>query len=130
MSYFFCYEKLKIFWGFNNEEFNLKATLSIGCTTTFAHDFFIAPADVIKQRLQLCNGLTARECIRQILEQEGVKGLYRSYPITVMMNIPFASTIVVMNENLKTHFKPWDRQHPLVWYFLCAGVSGGTAGMI
>jgi len=44
-SYFFAYEKLKLFWAFDNEEFELKKTLCIGATTTFAHDFFIAPSD-------------------------------------------------------------------------------------
>ena len=47
-----------------------------------------------------------------------------------MMNIPFASTVVVTNENLKTMLKPWDKQHPLFWYFICAGISGGIAGLI
>jgi hypothetical protein len=46
------------------------------------------------------------------------------------MNIPFASTVIVMNENLKTSVKPWERSNPLFWYFFCAGISGGVAGMI
>ena len=46
--------------------------------------------------------MTARECITSILKEEGIMGLYRSYPITVMMNIPFASVVVATNENLKT----------------------------
>jgi len=44
-SYFISYENLKIFFNYNNEEFNLKSTLCIGATTTFAHDFFITPSD-------------------------------------------------------------------------------------
>ena len=44
-SYFFAYEKLKIYFGVDNEELNLKANICIGCTTTFAHDFFITPSD-------------------------------------------------------------------------------------
>ena len=65
-----------------------------------------------------------------ILKEEGVRGLYRSYPITVMMNIPFASSVVCCNENVKTIVKPWNRDYPIMWYFLCAGVSGGIAGML
>jgi hypothetical protein len=45
ISYFLAYENLKIYWGYDNEEFDLKKTLCIGATTTFAHDFFIAPSD-------------------------------------------------------------------------------------
>ena len=44
-SYFYCYERLKTYWGFSNDEFDYKTTLCIGATTTFAHDFFIAPSD-------------------------------------------------------------------------------------
>lgn len=129
-SYFIAYEHLKIFFGYNNEQFDFKQTLCIGATTTFVHDFFIAPSEVIKQRLQLCNGLTARQCCKDIVKEEGIKGLYRSYPITVMMNIPFASSVVCCNENLKTKLKPWDRSNPLLWYFICAGISGGFAGLL
>lgn len=47
------------------------------------------------------------------------------------MNIPFASVVVCVNENMKTWIKPWEKerfQH--FWYFLCAGVAGGVAGLI
>jgi solute carrier family 25 iron transporter 28/37 len=84
----------------------------------------------IKQRLQLCNTLTARQAFRDILKEGGIKMLYKSYPITVLMNVPFASTVVCCNENLKTMTKPWERQNPLGWYFLCAGISGAVAGFI
>ena len=44
-SYFLTYEKLKIYFGVNNEEFDYKSTLCIGASTTFVHDFFITPSD-------------------------------------------------------------------------------------
>ena len=47
-----------------------------------------------------------------------------------MMNVPFASAVVCCNENLKTVAKPWERQNPLVWYFVCAGASGAVAGFL
>jgi len=111
----------------------------IGALTTFAHDFFITPSDsklsnvictVIKQRLQLCSHLTASQCVKNIVKEEGISALFRSYPVTVMMNIPFAMTVVCVNENLKTHFKPWNRENPHLWYFMCAGVAGGLAGLV
>jgi hypothetical protein len=46
--------------------------------------------------------MTAQKVVATILKEEGIKGLYRSYPITVIMNIPFASVVVCTNENLKT----------------------------
>ena len=64
------------------------------------------------------------------MRDDGIRGLYRSYPITVFMNIPFNSVVVCVNENLKTMFKPWERENPHLWYFLCAGAAGGTAGIL
>ena len=50
-SQFVLYEKLKHYLRFNNETFNIYSTMFIGAASTFAHDFFQAPADVIKQRM-------------------------------------------------------------------------------
>ena len=80
--------------------------------------------------MQLCKHLSAVRCLRDIVREEGMRGLYRSYPITVGMNIPFASVVVCCNENLKTLIRPWERDHPYFWYFVCAGSAGGMAGMI
>lgn len=44
-SYFFAYENLKLYFNYKNDEFDLKDTLTIGCFTTFVHDFFITPSD-------------------------------------------------------------------------------------
>lgn len=56
--------------------------------------------------------------------------LYRSYPLTVFMNIPYMSMVVCTNENLKTALKPWERSNPYFWYFVCAGIAGGLAGVL
>jgi hypothetical protein len=44
-SYFLAYEHLKMYLNFDNQQLNFSSTLFIGAFTTFAHDFFIAPAD-------------------------------------------------------------------------------------
>jgi solute carrier family 25 iron transporter 28/37 len=46
------------------------------------------------------------------------------------MNVPFASCVVCMNENLKTFIRPWERNNSNFWYFFCAGIAGGTAGFM
>lgn len=43
--YFLMYENLKLILDFKNEDLNFFSTLTIGSLTTFAHDFFITPAD-------------------------------------------------------------------------------------
>ncbi len=45
------------------------------------------------------------------------------------MNIPFMTTVVCVNENLRTWLRPWDRQQPIAWYFLCAGAAGACAAV-
>lgn len=59
-----------------------------------------------------------------------MRALYRSYPVTVSMNIPFATTVVCVNENLKTYIRPWEQSNQIFWYFICAGVAGGLAGLV
>jgi hypothetical protein len=59
-SQFVLYEKLKDYLKFNNDKFNVYSTMLIGAASTFAHDFFQAPADLIKQRMQLCKKLRAQ----------------------------------------------------------------------
>mmetsp|Transcript_17014 Transcript_17014/g.26255 ORF Transcript_17014/g.26255 Transcript_17014/m.26255 type:complete len:203 (+) Transcript_17014:233-841(+) len=126
---FVVYELMKANLNYNNENYDMLVTLGIGAATTWAHDFFISPSDVIKQRLQLCKSLTATQCIRNILTEEGIWGLYRSYPLTVFMNIPYTSMVVCVNENMKTLIRPWETDHPHFWYFVSAGVAGGVAGV-
>jgi solute carrier family 25 iron transporter 28/37 len=85
---------------------------------------------VIKQRLQLRPELSAIQCVKSIIKEEGIRALYRSYPVTVLMNIPFATTVVCVNENLKTWSQPWNRSHPYLWYFFCAGTAGALAAIV
>lgn len=40
------------------------------------------------------------------------------------------SIVVCVNENLKTQLQPWKRSNPHFWYFFCAGVAGGIAGIL
>jgi len=112
-----------------HEKYEVFNNLFIGACATFSHDFFIAPSDVIKQRMQLCKNLTARESIGNIMKDDGIKGLYRSYPITVFMNLPFMAIVVCVNENMKTWLRPWETKNPHHWYFLCAGIAGGCAAL-
>lgn len=43
--YFGMYEQLKLLFRVDREEHSIFATLMIGSSTTFVHDFFIAPSD-------------------------------------------------------------------------------------
>ena len=47
-AYFSTYEYLKYLLEFNNQQYDFIGTFLIGAFSTFFHDFFITPADVVK----------------------------------------------------------------------------------
>ena len=56
--------------------------------------------------------------------------MFKSYPITVFMNLPFTSIVVCVNENMKILVKPQERSYSKCWYFACAGVAGAAASIV
>lgn len=91
-----------------------------GGVATLLHDFIMTPMDTMKQRMQLGHYYNLRDAFcsivwgdRQVATntiQEGVgvrmggegwKGLYRSFPITVMTNVPYGMIMMTTNEWLR-----------------------------
>ncbi|UKJ90534.2 mitochondrial carrier protein [Theileria orientalis] len=82
--YFTVYEKIK----------SAGSIAASGAAATFCHDLVLTPADVIKQRLQLGCYRSSRDCLYNIISQEGVRALFRSFHITLLMNVPYHSLLV------------------------------------
>ncbi|UVC49958.1 mitochondrial carrier protein [Theileria orientalis] len=82
--YFTVYEKIK----------SAGSIAASGAAATFCHDLVLTPADVIKQRLQLGCYRSSRDCLYNIIRQEGVRSLFRSFHITLLMNVPYHSLLV------------------------------------
>nr|PVC51021.1 mitochondrial carrier protein [Theileria orientalis] len=82
--YFTVYEKIK----------SAGSIAASGAAATFCHDLLLTPADVIKQRLQLGCYRSSRDCLYNIIKQEGVRALFRSFHITLLMNVPYHSLLV------------------------------------
>ena len=82
---------------------NLGATGSAvaGATAAFCHDLIMTPADTVKQRQQLGHYDGMNHAIRNILASEGPAGLYRSFPITLLTNLPYGMIMVTTNEYLR-----------------------------
>ena len=59
-----------------------------GAAGAAVHDGVLVPCDVVKQRLQLgCyNGVV--DCITSMARAEGLVGFYRSFPVTLLQNVP------------------------------------------
>lgn len=94
-AYFSIYEHIKQ-WG-QSRGWDWCATAG-GVLGTMAHDGIMTPMDVCKQRLQLGYYTGLSDCIRSILRTEGVGALYKSFPTTIVMNIPYAAVMVSTNE--------------------------------
>ena len=85
---------------------------------TMAHDIIMTPMDVCKQRLQLGHHKNSVfDCACEILRREGARAFVVSYPITLLMNLPFALVMGSTNEALRQMINP-SGEHSLTAYFL------------
>lgn len=121
--YFTTYEVAKETFGVDDGNTHFLISGIIGALATLSHDAFLTPSDWIKQRMQL-TGLSTLQWLKETIRQEGVRALFRSYPVTLMMNIPFAFTLVSANENIKVYARPKDHKHPIIVYFGWAFIAG------
>jgi solute carrier family 25 iron transporter 28/37 len=80
-----------------------------GTVATLLHDFVMTPMDTMKQRLQLGHYDGLRHSFNSIVKGdvaagvpgEGWGGLYRSFPVTVMTNVPYGMIMMTTNEWLR-----------------------------
>ena len=126
-AYFSAYEAGKQALGANEPGHHPIAAAGSGALATLLHDAVLTPMDVVKQRLQLgyYNGLS--HCLRTMLREEGVRVFFASYPTTVLMNIPYAATVVAANESLKKWLVR-EGAAPGLITFLLAGAGAGAVG--
>lgn len=68
-----------------------------GVVSTFFHDSIMTPMDTVKQRMQLGHYKSMTNAFSYILKDEGAIGLYRSFGVTLLTNLPYG--IIVMNTN-------------------------------
>lgn len=105
------------------------STFFTGGVATLAHDAIITPMDVIKQRIQLNGKVGPLIMCRKLVREEGVISLYRSLPVTLLMNIPFSGLLVTINENLKSYFLG-EHYEGMLGYFICAAIAGSVSAAL
>lgn len=93
----------------------------------------MTPTEVIKQRLQLhrtetSHWISTRQLMLTMYKNEGFLSFYRSFGVNYLMNVPFGSMIILMNEKLKKFFKVNESNNHLN-YYLCGGVAGALAAI-
>merc|ERR1719424_186175 len=96
---------------------------------TIAHDLIMTPMDVCKQRMQLSAGGSpgVYACACTILQQEGARAFWLSYPTTLLMNLPYALLMGSANERLRQLFAP-DGDPSMGAYFAAGAGAGALAG--
>lgn len=115
---------MKRFVGFKREDHNPFKAALCGASAAIAHDFFMVPFDLVKQRMQLGHYSSVSNCIKSILKLEGVRGLFVSYPTTLLMNIPYGCVMVPVNESIKELLSPNQQ-----FSFSSSIIAGAIAGM-
>ncbi|CRG96596.1 mitochondrial carrier protein, putative [Plasmodium gallinaceum] len=84
-------------------DLNYFSIIVSGFLATIAHDLIITPIDTLKQRIQLGINRNGLESIK-ILKENGIRSLYLSLPITLLMNIPYQIIMICTNERMKKFY--------------------------
>lgn len=127
-AYFSAYEFGKARTGAGAPGHHPLAAALTGACATVLHDSVSAPMDMVKQRLQLGYYKGVVHCVRSIVAQDGAASLWRSFPTTLAMNVPYAAAVVAANESAKTLLAPLLGAGNLSLYLVSGAVAGATAG--
>jgi len=100
-----------------------------GATATIFHDLIMSPLDTLKQRLQLGHYEGMLNGAQHILKHEGYLGLYRSFPVTLLTNVPYGMIMMSTNEFLKEILNP-EGQFDLQSCVLAGCGAGFVAGAL
>lgn len=108
-----------------------KISALAGAAATITSDAFMTPFDVIKQRMQLQIGNTSSilRTTTSIWKSEGVSAFYVSYPITVMMNIPFTAINFAVYDRFSHILNPDQKNNPAA-HCVSGCIAGATAAAI
>jgi len=128
-AYFSAYEVGKARTGAGAPGHHPIAAAATGACATILHDSVSAPMDMVKQRLQLGYYKGVFHCVRSIVAQDGAASLWRSFPATLAMNVPYAAAVVAANESAKTLLAPLLGTGNLSLFLASGAVAGAVAGV-
>jgi solute carrier family 25 iron transporter 28/37 len=72
-----------------------------GAVAAFGHDLVLTPLDTMKQRIQLGQFSTMKQAYQGL----SFKSLYKSFPITLVTNVPYGMLLVTTNEACKRELR-------------------------
>lgn len=110
-----------------------------GACATVVGDAVQTPVDTVKQRLQMHNSpyVGVWDCVKRTCESRGgVGALYRSYPTTLAMNVPFTAIHFTAYESSKIALRDLTNggkdveEESFFVQFTAGGLAGGLAAGI
>eukprot|EP00092_Neocalanus_flemingeri_P087799 GFUD01110861.1.p1 GENE.GFUD01110861.1~~GFUD01110861.1.p1 ORF type:complete len:397 (-),score=94.18 GFUD01110861.1:264-1454(-) len=128
--YFACYEELKE----RLTPYTVNSWVPVsavhafaGAAATVLHDGIMTPAEVVKQRMQMCCSpyKSSFTCAKTVYLTEGLGAFYRSYGTMLTMNIPFQATHFIVYEKMQDLTNPKGEYNPPAHL-----VSGAAAGAL
>lgn len=128
--YFSCYEYLKEKLTPYAQSSSVPESLVhafAGASATVLHDGIMTPAEVVKQRMQMCCSpyKSSLTCARTVYATEGLGAFYRSYGTMLTMNIPFQATHFIVYEKMQDLTNPGGEYNAPAHL-----VSGAAAGAL
>ncbi|KAK6621969.1 hypothetical protein RUM44_001776 [Polyplax serrata] len=126
--YFASYEFVKGQMSKKSSDYLAVAAGTAAVAATIAHDGFVNPAEVIKQRLQMENSpyRNIRECAIGVYKSEGLSAFYKSFGAQLAMNIPFQVIQFVTYEFCRRWSNP---EGNIFIHFFNGGVAGSVAAV-
>lgn len=98
---------------------------------TMLHDGVMTPADVVKQRMQMCCSpfSSCAQATVSIYRNEGLRAFYRSYFTQLTMNVPFQTAVVMSYGLCQQLMNPRREYNPTV-HFVAGAIAGGVASAV
>jgi len=127
--YFGAYETTRKLLGATRTRHQPLQTALAGVTATMGHDIISTPIDVIKQRLQMTN--SPIKTYWDGFLSTSFNQMFRSYPTTVLLNIPMVVVNFMVYESLTLLMKSrTDTSDSIPAHLVCGGIAGGLSGFL
>jgi len=128
--YFSSYESVKYANLRSDGSLPYWAGLLAGAAAVIGHDIIMSPLDTIKQRLQLGHYPGFRQAALHMMKHEGMFSLYRSFPVTLLTNIPYGSIMVSTNEICKDYLSEHEGRRGQAPSLSVCLLSSSMGGMV
>jgi solute carrier family 25 (mitochondrial iron transporter), member 28/37 len=128
--YFGCYETVRLATRDAHGNVTHIGSSLAGAAAVTAHDIIMTPLDTLKQRMQLGHYRTMRQGAASMIQHEGWSALYRSFPVTLLTNIPYGMIMVTTHEAGKHYLSGGDASRETSAVVACASAFAGCTAAV